>query len=39
MKKSFKLKPIHLKGKNISLKASNNISILKNKKQFGRKKE
>ena len=30
MKKSFELKPIHLKGKNISLKASNNISILKN---------
>ena len=30
MKKSFELKPIHLKGKHISLKASNNIAILKN---------
>ena len=30
MKKSFELKPIHLKGKHISLKASNNISIIKN---------
>ena len=30
MRKSIELKPINLKGRNISLKASNNISLLKN---------